>query len=474
MAQNPFRHVMSNPFSSITFHAACNEAVDASMRPIRQRVIRRLAEQVRCDRAEELIWSLSNEPAVESSHRFSELQELFGTEWNQANNVTPPPPAPHVEARFVQLIGKNPQWRALVLESVVQERRWSDILTGGFQFPLDRLSSFFEKLMSPQHPVARGTTSALASVGTALLAIWLPAAWNPDVYDKILHPVLKPFQNTTEVSSDFTRVMRSDAILHVRAVVDDNDLTAVVKPKVQPAILSVTLNPNIEPTSLRITPQIQYSSDNPGDFKTPTAKQSGVQVNFIPEANLSLLWKSVSNPDSPINVSVRELAPQPEPDSKLSRPDKAGSPDPKETLPTANPIRPVDRISDHLLALNQTRTSVIEATPNSIHSVVLQWFGGPKEPESCTLKFKVTKVNADGVHLSEIVQSCSPETSSLGTLQREEVVSPDKPRNFGQWILSVDETHRRWIFLHTATLRFTWQPAFKSPAPSAPTTATTH
>jgi hypothetical protein len=90
---------------------------------------------------------------------------------------------------------------------------------------------------------------------------------------------------------------------------------------------------------------------------------------------------------------------------------------------------------------------------------VLQWFETAKDPGSCTLTFTVGDVNVDNFALSAISQTCTTKTLLADTLPPTIPLSPDKPYTLGHWTLSVDETHRRWIFSHSATLRFSWQPA---------------
>jgi hypothetical protein len=138
--------------SSMAFHAACNQAVDASIRPIRRRVLRRLAERFRFD---------------------GRLLRLLSDTQSQADNEIPAHPVVSwrgklVENRFIELIASDPQWKTIVLDAVVQERRWSDIWSRGYEIFLDRLVSLLEKLISPDHPTARLTTRTLTS-GAAIL-----------------------------------------------------------------------------------------------------------------------------------------------------------------------------------------------------------------------------------------------------------------------------------------------------------------
>jgi hypothetical protein len=477
--------------ASISFRAACNEAVDQSMRPIRSRVIWRLARRFHSDDTDKHLPTKS-----------IELQKLFAAISEQAKNELSAslPPWPDVEqrekiaeSRFIQLIGTNPLWRMLVLDAVVQERRWSDLWKRSFQFAYDRFVSLLQKLMSPQHPVARGTTSVLAIIVTTALPILLVPriVKNKNLYADLFDPVRRVFETKSTVSV----TANSDLLLHVRTVVDDANLTAVITPIAKPVDLSMTFRPTID-ASLKITPGIQYPPVSSGDSVKSAGKQQGLAVHFIPTADLPNFSKSLSDPGSVIKVSVQELAVAPVSDSKPAKLPTVPTPAPKETNSPITSVRPLDKIDEELVALNTTlstlgsefqassghpesslaalqqgqnlihstaanqgRAIVIEAKPNSVHSVVLQWFEAAKDPGSCTLTFAVNDVNSDHLTLSGISQKCTTNTLLTDTLPPDISLGPGKPYTLGHWTLSVDETRRRWIFSHSATLRFSWQPA---------------
>jgi hypothetical protein len=170
---------------SIVFHAACNEAVEAAMRPLRQRVLNRLAHRCRAD---------------------SQVSKLFSDTWGQAENDIPNSPESSgrekvVGRRFIDLIASDPRWKTVVLSAVVQERRWSDLWSRGYEAFSDRLLSLLEKLNSPDHTAARLTTGALTSIAAFMLAAWLPVkvSGKPNLYEQVLRPLLKPFQVTTMI-----------------------------------------------------------------------------------------------------------------------------------------------------------------------------------------------------------------------------------------------------------------------------------
>ncbi len=446
---------------SIVFQAACSEAIDASMRPIRHRVIYRLARRFHVHDADKY------NPKVAS-----ELNELFAATWGQARDEMASPPSIPVserlvESRFVELIARDPQWRTLVLEEVVQERRWSDLWSRGYEFFFDRLRSLFEKLVSPHHPAARRTTGALTSFAAVLLA-------------------------------------QGDAVFHLKVIADDKDLIASIKPIVKPDQLSMTLHPTLS-APLRITPQIQYPSEGLGNPAAPATKPQGLPVHLIPAIDLPLLPKGLWDPNSGLKVSVTELDSPAKPQSTsegASISDRPATPKGaflKESLAPDMPGRPLDKIeadlgalnksletlggdfqasktdpqsnlatlqqsqnSIHSIATNQGRTMVINASPNSVHSVMLQWFGEDKKPAFCAMSFDVGNVSKENVDLSFTKEVCSSNTSLVDQLPRKLVLGPSAPQQLGPWMLSVDETRRHRLFQHAAILRFTWQAASPS------------
>src|SRR6266404_530443 len=485
---------------SIVFQAACSEAIDASMRPIRHRVIYRLARRFHVHDADKY------NPKVAS-----ELNELFAATWGQARDEMASPPSIPVserlvESRFVELIARDPQWRTLVLEEVVQERRWSDLWSRGYEFFFDRLRSLFEKLVSPHHPAARRTTGALTSFAAVLLAIWAPTKipGNSRFYENTLQPLLKPFQSKYEIPVELTPKAQGDAVFHLKVIADDKDLIASIKPIVKPDQLSMTLHPTLS-APLRITPQIQYPSEGLGNPAAPATKPQGLPVHLIPAIDLPLLPKGLWDPNSGLTVSVTELDSPAKPQSTsegASISDRPATPKGaflKESLAPDMPGRPLDKIeadlgalnksletlggdfqasktdpqsnlatlqqsqnSIHSIATNQGRTMVINASPNSVHSVMLQWFGEDKKPAFCAMSFDVGNVSKENVDLSFTKEVCSSNTSLVDQLPRKLVLGPSAPQQLGPWMLSVDETRRHRLFQHAAILRFTWQAASPS------------
>jgi hypothetical protein len=463
--------------NSIVFEAACNQAVDSSLRPIRRRVINRLRDRLRSD---------------------PEVASLFAAVWTitQTQADEPPTPAALMESRFVELIASDPQWKTQVLDAVVEERRWSD-LWSKVQTPFfDRVASLLEKLTSPDHPVAKRTTAALASFAAALLTIWLPVGitGRPDIYEKLLGPLAKIFQSKNQ-----TTIERKieDAQVRLKVLVDPKDLSVSFKPIVTPDAFHMKLHPVLD-APLKITPQFQYSHESTGNSTTSATKLTGLKLQLIPAIDLASFPKGLWDPQAGLKVSVNQLdAPSQAPSASENSATQEGIPVKGPGVPSSG--RPLDKIEAklgalnknleniggdfqaskadpqstlatmqqrqnaiHSIANNQGRTTVIDLTPNSVRSVVLQWFGDDEKPQFCTLTLEVGAVDADNVDLSLTNQQCSPNASLV---DKEKIPYPlsfgpaDDPQQVGPWSLSVDSTHRHWVFRHAARLRFTWQPA---------------
>ena len=415
---------------SIVFQAACNEAVDSSLRPIRQRVLNKLADLCRSD---------------------VQVSRLVATTWGDAESgvsiaAQTPLNENIVEDKFIELIARNPRWRTVVLNAIVQERRWSDLWSRGHRVFSDRLLSFFEKLISPNHPVTMLTAGVLASAVAVLLAA------------------------KHVVSVDLKPRVESESELHLKVALDDKDLVASIRPIIDPNDLDLTFHPATDAT-LRITPQIQYPSDPFEKGNGPRAKSQGLGIRLIPTADLAGLPKSLWDPKSGLRVSVTQLdAPTDGTATVEPTSSKAG-------IEMKHLSRPLDKIETDLEAIsgdfqaqstieaNHGRATVVDATPNSVHSVELQWVGDDTKLQFCNLTLQVGNISADKVDLSVTKQQCSPDISLVGRPPQQIPLGSGVTQQLGPWILSVDEMRRRRVFQHAATLRFTWQPTNKVSKP---------
>lgn len=143
---------------TLEFRAACNEAVNEAYRPVKRRVLARIAASQDGQRIIYAAW-LNN-------------QRVSATQGDSA-------------ARVSQTLVQDPGWRTLVREEVERERYWGDLIHGRFKAVWDRLSSLLEKLRDHQHPVARGTTSAILAV----LALWIPYKIDPTAVKDLTQPI---------------------------------------------------------------------------------------------------------------------------------------------------------------------------------------------------------------------------------------------------------------------------------------------
>src|SRR5215813_684974 len=274
--------------NSIVFQAACNEAVETKVRPVRPRVLKRLAHKCK------------NDPQV---------AQLFSDTWVQADNDLGLPQPPwrerFVEKKFVETIANDPRWKMVVLNAVVQERKWSDLWSRGYEVFADRVWSLFEKLISPEHLAARLSVGA----GANLLAVLLTAKiqiGSTNLYEALLRPVLKPFQSKYVIPVEVKGTSAGEAELHVKLVLDDKELKASIRPAVKPTDLAVHLHPTVD-APVKFTPRIQYSVDDSGKANTNMGKPPGLSIRLLPTINMPLLPKDLWDSERGLKVSVTEL-----------------------------------------------------------------------------------------------------------------------------------------------------------------------
>jgi hypothetical protein len=161
--------------NELAFRTACNAAVAASSRPIKRRVIHRLAES-------------------------AEAQRVFSFVWMSAEKKEPP-----IEPHFFEELTKSQLWSTLVVEAIAEERKWGDIFSPAeFSGNLDRLHAFWEKCFG-KDASALTKVASTAAAGAGSLAI--ATQFNPNV----LHTITLPIE--VELKGDSTP-------LPVRFVVD--------------------------------------------------------------------------------------------------------------------------------------------------------------------------------------------------------------------------------------------------------------
>ncbi len=466
---------------SIFFHAACNEAVDSSLRPIRQTVINRLADRFLDDATNEHI-----------STKASELSDLFAAARAQAEKeLGIHSQSALLQSRIVELVGKDPLWRTLVLDLVAQQKRWNDVWSRRYKFISDRFKSFLEKATSPDHPIAKAASTALATFTTILLAIAVPQKIDPNFYPNLIKPFVVEVQTKNELTSKISVEPDGSSVLHVKAEIDNPNLAVTVSPVVKPDALNVALRPTVGDASIKLSPEIRYPAEATQKSGQTASNPQALTLHISPAVEFPRFSTGSGDSGSMLTVSVQELKPQSPTLKQSSEQPKAAT---SEAAPTASPAGPLDKIEDdlaklnknlgtlgtdfqisegpqsnlagvqkalngiHSSATNQGRTTVVEAMPNSVHSVVLQWLGEQLEPESCTLTFKVREIDTQKVHLSLLTQKCSSQKEVAEKLPKDLFPSAEVPVDLAHWVISVDETHRRWLVMHGATLRFTWQP----------------
>jgi hypothetical protein len=114
----------------VRFRAACNDVVESGARPVKRRVVRRLAESAEA----RAIW----------------------------DGLVAASPVETVGPLFQALTGDT-RWKTLVIEHVDAERRWADVRQGAFKDAWDRVRSAVEKACGEGgHAIARSSALGLA------------------------------------------------------------------------------------------------------------------------------------------------------------------------------------------------------------------------------------------------------------------------------------------------------------------------
>jgi hypothetical protein len=461
-------------WDSPVFRAACNEAVEPSMRPVRGRALCRLA-------------GLFPQAYHEGSPVQKELWKMFNDLWQRALGDTPRGAR---EVSFARLLSEDMRWKNTVLDVVVRERSWIGLLN--LLPPV--VAGIFEKLRLPEHSVARRTVSGLVGLSLAISALQLPLIkhWVQGAVSVVFQPI--------QVQPVEVRLKAPEPFPHIPVTLLAPDSTgsgSAVKARLDPDELKLKLKLALEPTKadLEINPFIQYSSNKFGGTGSTSSPQFGVPVHFVPDGDIYLISKQSSDAKSSIpEISVRELRSPKE--NGETAPSKDGSPPPPE-------LRPLDQIGGDLnsltsqlqtsdlkfglallqqshnqiesASLNQAQTEVQEVQANSTYSIVLQWVTEQGELKSCILALKIKTVTGSEVSLaSPIDEKCSPGGTALHIPTDLSTLGAGSTTPLDPWLLSVDGIRQRWLFQHVARLRFTWQPAIQPKQPVAQAQSGTH
>jgi hypothetical protein len=126
----------------VRFRAACNEAVGADKRPLKSRVLRRLAE----GEEPKTVW---RDVAGRPKH-------------HDAATAGSIPDSAQLDAFFADLAADT-RWRLLVVEHCDAERRWSELWTQRFQRIKEWFLALIEKAKDPELPMPKGATAAMAT-----------------------------------------------------------------------------------------------------------------------------------------------------------------------------------------------------------------------------------------------------------------------------------------------------------------------
>ena len=144
---------------SLSFRAACNAAVEFPRRPIKRRVVIRISE--------------SSETSALIKRLLTELPEGI-----LEDNL------------FADKLSKDSSWQTLVLELIMNEQRWGDLLnkctsSDAPKKILEWFRSLYDKLYDPSRPATRAATTAAVTLST----LWFAHHSKPQLYNEITQPI---------------------------------------------------------------------------------------------------------------------------------------------------------------------------------------------------------------------------------------------------------------------------------------------
>jgi hypothetical protein len=160
MPTNPWGQFCSA--QQLAFRAACNDAAPAPSRPVKLRVIERLAN-------------------------LSDAQVVFEQAWNDAMSQMPTASSATPDREFYVQLTRNPMWGTLVTEQIVAEAKWRDLVgKDGLRTFYDRGAALFEKFTSKkEHPA----TAAVTKIVIAMSGLWGVNTVFPEQFKELTLPI---------------------------------------------------------------------------------------------------------------------------------------------------------------------------------------------------------------------------------------------------------------------------------------------
>jgi hypothetical protein len=353
---------------SIEFRAAANSSVEPSKRPIRSRVLQRIAKS-------KIFEHIFVSVFIASVARSLGLDKLSASEilkeFDQAA-AKGKVDLETVASTMIELLSRDMRFSTLVLEKVEEDKKWHDLIGGYFKSWKDRIGGFFEKISDKDHPISRTAVAALLS-GASLVATY-------NVALKIMPEVTKNYLSIKiPITAD-----PAEAKFKV-----DLDLQGPPKP------IGISLAP-ADPVDMQFHPVGPIKVDvvaTSASASSPTGANSGQPPKPMPAPESTPIPVNVVVvPKSIDNLASETKAYRDEVNLLKARLDGMG------TLAQA--------VNEQLS--NFQATTSITVPESESGTVFLQWFNEKLQLVSCELKTRVDKVGSTTSSVRFIPLNCSP------------------------------------------------------------------
>jgi hypothetical protein len=393
---------------SLAFRAACNEAVNEATRPIKRRVMARIAAS-------------------------NDARAIIYTTWRQIDHDNAGRPT-DCFSKVTQALIQDPGWRTLVLEEVQSERQWRDLIHGNFKAVWDRLSSILEKLRDHEHPVARGATGVLV----ALLTLWVPYTIDPDGVKNLTLPIRVAL--TGEANP-----------LHARFITasDGKAIPVTFTPRLDPETLSVQFASSRTPVPVRFA--IEETKGHPSS--------SAPEVGALPKAADDLhtialgIIKLAGTPELPKSAMTQSA------DVEQSAPGELSQMVAEFQRATKSLNTVIDnqaKLETELKSLDQKQTRLEVAEQNHApattvalaegvpQSVAIEWFDATSGTVACNVEITARNIQRS-VHIIANPSSCFPNRVQLKAAESD--LSVGVPWNADQigCKITVHEVENHWF-----------------------------
>jgi hypothetical protein len=403
MTTEPWRHLCF--VHELAFRAACNEGAPPASRPVKPRVIDRIAHG-------------------------PDAHDVFQQAWDQATSRGLETPT-DINRLFYESVVKNPMWATLVAEQIAAEVKWKDLFASdGLQSLYDRGSALFEKFTNrKEHPAAATATrvvvaiSGLWGVNVAfpeqLQAVTLPIrasligeegklpiTFSPQLDDQD-KPVHIPFVLDADTTSRMKLVFDTEPV-KVRFAFDDAD---AISPSAALETLATELGKTNDTLGLAAE-------------RMKTLAESTSKPSSAPLSTLTAIRDSVQGLHSAYVKNSRE-----------------------EALAADMRVREMADKLQQLTTVTVPQLQEVKLHANSSESIVLASFSRETgEPEFLTVKMCTGEIGLDDIgdfiRLEVLPQGAGASSQSRcnARSKRHEGSQLDIPG----WNITFSSIHRRW------------------------------